>query len=808
VVAESLAELVRTFRSGARLSQEALAERAGLSTRTVSDIETGFAKTPRLMTVMLLAEALGAGDADRMRLQNAARRPGVHAAGAAVGSAAPLRPITLIGRETDVARVGALVCSGDVQLVTLCGPAGVGKTSLAVRVAFENTLAFAHGAVLVELATIADPALVPSAIAQALGVRESADSRARESVIQSLATREMLLVLDNLEQLTPIAGWIGDLLETCNRVTVLATSREALHLRAEHVYAVKPLETAAAAELFVRRAQSVQPGFTLTSANDAAVTTIVARLEGLPLAIELAAPRIRLLPAKALAARLDRRLPFLAEGAVDLPRRQQTMRGAIAWSYDLLEPDEQYLFRALAALYGGGSIEAARAVAGADESQSRPFLLRLAALVDKSLLSLEEDADGEPRVSMLEMLREYAYEQLSASDELDAARSRHAAYFAGFARTAEPELGGSQQVLWVNRLEREHPNMRAALQWALDRGETTFGLELAGSVWRLWWLRGYLTEGQEWLRKFLDLVPSATPPVHKGLHAKVLRALVVLMSGFGNFNDALGPCEEAIRLHREAGDDSGLGGSLTSLGIIMQFRGDFARAMELHEESLAIRRRLGDELGMAVAHSNLASVAFTKGDLIAAARFAEESATIYRRIGHTSGMSHALMKLGLVAMLEGHYERAERLFEETLRLQKSLGSSGNMFYSLTNLGGVAHKQGHLDVALARYHEALDLLRAVPNKPAIAATLEGLAAAIASAGDPRRAARIFSAADALRRTIGAPRFPTERADYEASVEATRVALGAGVFETEWQIGASMTLERTLEEARAAHPTAVR
>jgi predicted ATPase/transcriptional regulator with XRE-family HTH domain len=804
-VTESLAELLRSLRSTARLSQESLAELSGLSTRTISDIETGAARTPRLITVMLLAEALGLSPADRSRLQDAARKPSARpdGGGLAMPAAAALRAAALVGRDADVARLCALLARDGVRLVTLVGPAGVGKTSLAIRVAVDRADAFDRGVVVAELAAIDEPELVPAAVARALGIRESADTPASEAVHAHLRERSALLVLDNLEHLTPVAPWVGSLLAACPHLAVLGTSREPLHLRSEHVYAVRPLEIEAAVTLFVQRAQMAKPEFELTAANAAAVETIVDHLEGLPLAIELAAPRLLLLPPKALAARLERRLPLLGDGAVDRPERQQTMHGAIAWSYDLLAEDEQRLFRRLAVLQGGGNLEAAAAVLG-DEGDERSILFRLAPLVDKNMLLLVEDADAEPRVSMLEMLREYAQERLAESGEFSDAQRRHAEYVLRFAQGAERELSGAAQGRSLARFEVEHGNIRSALQWLARTEETAFGFQLVAAVWRFWWLHGHLTEGLSWVRRFLQLRTDSPAVVPDALYGKVLRANVVLLSALGNFDEAFASCEQAIALQREIVDDAGLGASLTSLGIILQFRGEYDRADDAHAESLAIRKRLGDDVGVATSLSNLASIAFSKNDLARAATLGDESVAIYRRIGHESGLAHALMKIGLVAAAERNYERAEELFNECLRMQRAIGNTGSMYYSLENLGAVAHRRGNYRLALERYHEALDLLDSMPNKSALAKTLEDLAATIAAVGDPSRGARLFGAADALRRFIGSPLFPSERADFEAELAVVRAMLGNEAFDVQWRIGASITLERALDEARETRP----
>jgi predicted ATPase/DNA-binding XRE family transcriptional regulator len=797
-VNESLADVLRLFRSSAHLSQEALAERSGLSTRTVSDIETGSARTPRLVTIMLLAEALGLSPEERTRLQEAARFPAARPPGAA-HPAAGLPETALVGRDADVARVSALLARDRVRLVMLAGPAGVGKTSLAIRVAAERAQAAGASPVLVELAPVEDPALVPAAIASALGIRESPDTPATDAIREYLRDRNVLLVLDNVEHLTPAAGRIGALLEACPTLTMLVTSREPLHLRNEHVFTVRPLENDAAITLFVQRAQMVKPEFELSAENSVAIRTIVDHLEGLPLAIELAAPRLSLLTPKALAARLKRRLPLLGDAAPDRPQRQQTMHGAIAWSYDLLSEREQRLFGRLSALHGGGSLEAAAALAG-DDGDDRSILFRIAPLVDKNMVALVEGTDAEPRVSMLEMLREFAQERLTESGELADAQRRHAEYVLAFTQTGAGQLSGPAQAQWLARFELEHGNIRAAMQHLSRESETASGFRLVAAVWRFWWLHGHVTEGVGWIRRFLSLRGGSPASVPDALYASVLRAYVVLLSALGNFDEAFASCEEAIALQRQIGDEPGLGASLTSLGIVFQFRGEYDRAQEVHEESLAIRRRLSDQLGVASSLSNLASVAISKNELARAAALGSESAEIYRALRHETGLAHALMKIALAAAGEGRHGAAEELFTECLRIQRAVGDAGSIYYSIANLAGSAYHRGDYVRALDRYHEALDLLDAMPNKSALAGTLDGLAATIAALGDPSRGARLLGAADALRRSIGTTLFPSELPYYEKSVATILEMLGREVFDVQWRIGASVTLQRALEEAR--------
>ncbi len=412
-----------------------------------------------------------------------------------------------------------------------------------------------------------------------------------------------------------------------------------------------------------------------------------------------------------------------------------------------------------------------------------------------------EASDAEPRVSMLEMLREYAHERLVESNELADTQRRHAEHVLQFAQASQHELSGSGQSRWLARFELERENIRAALSYLADAGETLLGFRLILAVWRFWWLRGYLIEGLGWVRRFLKLRTTAAQDVPEELYAKVLRTQVVLLSGLGNIDEARAPCEQVIELQRKIGDEAGLAASLTSLGIIMQFRGDYDGAEAVHTEALTIRRRLDNELGIAGSLSNLASVAFSKNDLSRSATLGQESAAIYRRLGNDSGVAHALMKIGLVATAERNYENAEQIFNECLRLQRDAGDTGSIPYSIVNLGATAYKRGNYASAIERYHEALDLLEFMPSKAVLAKTLEDIAAVTAAVQDPLRGARLLGAADAMRRAIGLPLFAVERADYDETVAKVRDSLGSDAFDAQWRIGATHSLERVMEEARS-------
>jgi predicted ATPase/class 3 adenylate cyclase len=571
----------------------------------------------------------------------------------------PISPTALLGREREVTEIRALLDQA-ARLVTLTGPGGTGKTRLSLQVAADLLDHFEDGAYFVELAPLSDPALVPSTIGQALGVRDAGGRPVLETLKAYLKSKSLLLVLDNFEQIVMAAPVVADLLAASPGLRVLATSREPLRLRAEQEYAVPPLALPdardpltpealrgyAAVALFVERAVAIRADFALTNENASAIAEICARLDGLPLAIELAAARVRLLTPRAMVARLERRLPLLTGGARDVPARQQTLRDTIAWSYDLLDDLERRLFRRLAVFVGGWSLEAADRVCGQDNHFGVEILDGLDSLVSKSLVRQADDSGREPRFSMLETIREYARERLDASEEAPIVQHGHFRFLLDLARSGDAKLRGAEQGEWLARLEQEHDNFRAALDWS--RTTATAGqaaLELAATLAWFWFLRGHFGEGRRWLESALSENQEAPAP----LRAKTLNGAGNLAWAQGDFERAELLHKEALGLFRESADIGGVAFTLGRLGQIPQSRGDYHRAAELFEESLSLFREVGDVWGIPSALYWLGSVTYAQGHTARAKALYEEGLSLYRTIGDRRGMAYQLRGLGRVA---------------------------------------------------------------------------------------------------------------------------------------------------------------
>ena len=717
----------------------------------------------------------------------------------------PAQTTPFIGREDAIRAVREQLSNAKVRLLTLSGVGGTGKTRLALHAAADMVDEFEHGVFFVPLAALSDPALVLQTIAQAFDVREAAGRQLKEQLKDHLREKQMLLVLDNFEQVIDAAPLITDLLAAAPRLKVLVTSREMLRLSGETDYPVPPLALPdlkqlpplehltqyEAVALFIERAVAVKPAFTVTNENAPAVAEICYRLDGLPLAIELAAARVRVLPPQRMLVELSHRLRFLMGGARDLPARQQTLRGAIDWSHDLLTADEQKLFRRLAVFVGGCTLEAIEAVCKLEDDLK--VLETVESLAGKSLVR-ETEAHGEPRFAMLETIREYAADSLHASGDEERVRERYWDYFLTLAQEAEPKSVGAEQATWLRRFDQEHDNLRSALDWSLAQPGSEGGLRLCGALQRFWWTRGYLSEGRESCVRVLGK-PGAEERTQ--YRAKALKTAGVLAYQQGDYPAARALDEESLAIQRQLGDRRGIAGSLNNLGLVACDQGDFAAARLLHEESLAIMRELEDRKGIANSLNNLGNVAYDQGDFAAARELYEESLAIERELGDREGVARVLGNLGNVAKHQGDYPAARALHEESLAIKRELGYRQRIASSLNSLGDLALDQGDSASAQALYREGLVIGRELGERLRIAFSLEGLAAVVAALGSAPRAARIWGAAERLRSEAGSPLPPKDRPYYDRRVAAARTGLGDdAAFDRAWKEGCALTLEQAI------------
>ncbi len=691
----------------------------------------------------------------------AARRP--------VASALPRPLSSLVGRQRETAAVRDLILRDGERLVTLIGPGGVGKTRLSLRVAAEIAGEFADGAVFVPLAAVTDPDLVPAAIARELGVHEAGDRPVLANLAGLLRERNLLLVLDNLEQVLEAAPAVAELLSACPRLVVLATSRAALHLSGECEFPVPPLALpgpggaagdpvdADAIRLFATRARSVDSEFALTTDNAPIVAAICRRLDGLPLAIELAAARAKVLSPPALLARLERRLDVLGHGPRDLPARQRTMRDAVAWSYDLLSSEERALFRRLSVFVGGFTLEAAEEIAGVGESPGFDTLDGVAALVDHSLVRRSQASDGESRFELLETIRAYAMERLDASGEETSTREGHASYFLALASEACTAFEGPERAIARERVAREHDNLRAALAWTVERGDAETAQRLATYLARFWVVLGHVAEGRVWLDKVVELDGPSRPETRA---------------------DAL--CWAAqFASHRD----------------------DAEHAERLATEALDVAREGGYERGVAMALHQFGQVAHRRGDLNAAAAHYEDAVARFRRLEEPIYEGVALRDLGVVAGAQDEHDRATAFHEEALAVWRRLDHPWGVPAALRDLADEALCRGDAAAALPLYRESLGRWRLLGEKLHVAGSLLGPATVALESGQAERAARLLGASAALHEEIGAVPPAALPGDLGNGPERARAALGEEAFAAAWAAGRAFSVEEAIADALA-------
>ncbi|HWE63120.1 MAG TPA: tetratricopeptide repeat protein [Chloroflexota bacterium] len=812
--AGSWGHLLRRYRGQTGLTQEELAERSGYSTNYISKLERDQ-RLPPPVAIDRLATVLGLDAGERAALRAARAQTGQDQAQSRSASLPPMglptQATSFVGRHREIAAATALLRRDDVHLLTLTGPGGIGKTRLALQVAAELAAAFPEGIVFIPLASLVDPDHVADMVAATLGLKESGGTPLAQAIAQYLRHRQTLLVLDNFEHLLPAAPFVAEIIATCPRLRILITSRSLLQLSAEHRYEVPPLTTVApeqlpdaaalarqdAVALFVDRARAVRDSFALTDANAAAVCAICRCLDGLPLAIELAAARVRLFPPQALLQQLTSRLALLVGGSQDRPARHQTLRGTMDWSYQLLSPSERLLFARLSIFAGGCSFAAVEAVCNLDGTLD--VVEAIGSLVDKSLV--RQDGEREPRFSLLETIREYAGEKLAAGEERESVRRRHAEHFLSMAQAFEPALTGPHQDTCLAQLDAELDNLRGALGWLLAQGRVDEELRLAGALYSFWLVRGHCSEGRRWLEEGL----ARGTDLAEAVRAEALWGLGGIGIQLGDHERVTPLLEQTLALFRVLGDEAGSARTLNLLGVAAWRQGAYARAITLYEEGLQLATALGNQRERAFALLNLGIAKYRGGDRALGRQHLEEALALNRVRGDRHATLHALINLGYDATLRGDLDEAEAMFEEVLATARGLGMKVFVAYALQNLATVSILRGEHEQAAVQLRETLLLGRDLGDRYLLVFLLADLAKLEVARGWPARAARLGGAVAGLQGPLGITMAPEENRDREQVLARAREELGAARFRHAWESGQCLSLDEAVAGAldEAAH-----